>query len=134
SSLRLMLYGFVLAALLLIATIAYFIFRNAAVRRRVAVKAREVQPAIPSVADEGSHAGLLSAEGWLELARRHAALGEWRLVLRALYLATLARLAAEGLVSLARFKTNLDYEREIRRRAIGKPEVPASFAVRRREF
>jgi hypothetical protein len=134
STLRLMLYGFILAALLLIATIAYFIFRNAAVRRRVTVKAREVQPAIPSVADEASHAGLLSAEGWLELARRHAALGEWRLVLRALYLATLARLAAEGLVSLARFKTNLDYEREIRRRAIGKPEVPARFAVRRREF
>jgi hypothetical protein len=38
------------------------------------------------------------------------------------------------LVSLAKFKTNLDYEREVRRRALSRGEVAARFATRRRAF
>jgi len=59
---------------------------------------------------------------------------EWRLALRALYLATLAGLAADGLISLAKFKTNLDYERELRRRALTRHELVARFAARRKMF
>ena len=75
-----------------------------------------------------------AADGWLALAREQMERGEWRLALRALYLATLARLAGEGLISLATFKTNLDYEREVRRRALSRAEVVTRFAARRREF
>ena len=46
----------------------------------------------------------------------------------------LAQLAAEGLISLARFKTNLDYERELRRRALSRVEVVGRFVMRRRAF
>lgn len=54
---------------------------------------------------------------WLKLAEQHRASGNLRLALRALYLSTLAALGRTGLISLARGKTNLDYLRELRRRA-----------------
>ena len=43
--------------------------------------------------------------------------GELRLAIRAFYLATLAHLADRNLISLARFKSNRDYERELQRRS-----------------
>ena len=49
-------------------------------------------------------------------------------------LATLAQLAAERLITLAVFKTNLDYERELRRRALSQTEIVTRFTARRREF
>jgi hypothetical protein len=88
----------------------------------------------PDLASEDLHPDRLPADGWLALAREQAARGQWSLAQRALYLALLASLAAEGLISLARFKTNLDYERELRGRALSRGEVPARFSVRRREF
>ncbi len=88
----------------------------------------------PDLRDENVEASRLPAEGWLELARRQAAAGEWRLALRALFLATLARHAHEGLLSLAKFKTNLDYEGELRRRARSRQAVVEDFGRRRRQF
>ena len=43
-------------------------------------------------------------------------------------------MAAEGLLSLAKFKTNLDYERELRRRALSREEIVTRFTARRRGF
>lgn len=88
----------------------------------------------PDLRDENVEASRLPAEGWLELAREQAAAGEWRLALRALFLATLARRAREGLLSLAKFKTNLDYEGELRRRALNRTAVIEDFRHRRRQF
>jgi hypothetical protein len=88
----------------------------------------------PDLRDERTHAAQMPADGWLALAREQMAKGEWRLALRALYLATLARHAADGLLTLAKFKTNLDYERELRRRAVLQPEVPVRFAAHRLNF
>lgn len=84
--------------------------------------------------DDNVQAAQLPSDGWLRLAREQAALGEWRLALRALYLAHLARLGAEGLLTLRRHKTNLDYERELRRRALQRAGLPEWFSARRREF
>ncbi|RXK53325.1 hypothetical protein ESB00_16645 [Oleiharenicola lentus] len=91
-------------------------------------------PAAPDLRDETVEASRLPAEGWLDLARQQAAAGEWRLALRALFLATLARHAQEGLLSLAKFKTNLDYESELRRRARSRQAVVEDFGRRRRQF
>jgi hypothetical protein len=88
----------------------------------------------PDLRDENVEASRLPADGWLELARRQMAAGEWRLALRALFLATLARHAHEGLVSLAKFKTNLDYETELRRRAHSRAGLVEEFGGRRRQF
>ncbi|HEY1849042.1 MAG TPA: hypothetical protein VGG37_07540 [Opitutaceae bacterium] len=90
--------------------------------------------ALPDLASEDIQAAQLPADGWRALAREQMARGEWRLAQRALYLATLATLSVQGLVSLARFKTNLDYEREVRRRSLARTEIPTRFAARRREF
>jgi len=92
-------------------------------------------PAVtPDLRDENVEASRLPAEGWLDLARQQVAAGEWRLALRALFLATLARRAREGLLSLARFKTNLDYEAELRRRARQNTALVEEFRRRRRQF
>jgi hypothetical protein len=37
-------------------------------------------------------------------------------------------------VSLAKSKTNLDYEREVRRRALGRREITDGFAARRSAY
>ena len=88
----------------------------------------------PDLNDEKLEASRLPSHEWLELARAQLALGEWRLALRALYLGSLANLGARGLVNLARAKTNLDYERELARRAAGRAEVVAGFRARRLSF
>ncbi len=55
--------------------------------------------------------------------------GELRLALRAMYLATLAHLANREIVTIARFKSNHDYETEVNRRARGSPELLAAFSA-----
>jgi hypothetical protein len=90
--------------------------------------------AVPDLQDESTQAAQLPLEGWLALAREQLERGEWRLAWRALYLATLSRLAAQGLVSLAKSKTNLDYEREVRRRAPSRQETAAWFSAKRGGF
>jgi hypothetical protein len=88
----------------------------------------------PDLNDEKLEASRLPSHEWLDLVRQQLARGEWRLALRALYLGTLANLGSRGLVSLARAKTNLDYERELARRAAGRTDVVASFRERRLSF
>jgi hypothetical protein len=56
-------------------------------------------------------------EGWLKLARELAQAGNLRLALRASYLAGLAHLGQRQLITIARYKSNFDYDRELRRRA-----------------
>jgi hypothetical protein len=131
---RALLYVFIGLAVVLILWVIWLVVKQA---RRVApavVAAQAVAAATPDLRDENIQAAQLPADGWLALARQQAALGEWRLALRALYLATLARLATDGLISLAKFKTNLDYERELRRRALSRTEVVNGFSIRRRQF
>lgn len=88
----------------------------------------------PDLRDESVEASRLPAHEWLALARTQLAAGEWRLAWRALFLATLATHAHDGLLSLAKFKTNLDYERELRRRAHGRATLVEDFRSRRRAF
>lgn len=134
SGVRAMLYLFIGAAVLLIAWVIWLMVKQGRRGAAPVMAARAVTAAQPDLGDENVQAALLPADGWLALAREQAARGEWRLAWRALYLATLARHAAEGLLSLAKFKTNLDYERELRRRAPSRPEAVARFAARRRGF
>ncbi len=133
SVLRVLLYVFIGVAVLLIGWVIWLMVRGSRLSARPVLAATAVAAA-PDLRDENVQAAQLPADGWLALAREQAAKGEWRLAWRALYLATLARLAAEGLVSLAKFKTNLDYERELRRRALSRTEIVARFAVRRRAY
>jgi hypothetical protein len=94
---------------------------------RQEVVTAEVLPAQPDLADENVMASQLPEDEWLKLARELAAQGDLRRAMRALYLASLAHLAARELVSIARFKTNRDYQIEVARRARPQPELRRAF-------
>jgi hypothetical protein len=129
-----MVYGFIALLVLLLVWVVWIVVRQWQRSRVTVVAAEAVAFATPDLRDHNVHAGQLAPDEWLQLAQTEMARGEWRLALRAVYLATLARFAADGLVSLARFKTNLDYEREVRRRATARTEVVDRFRERRRTF
>ena len=81
----------------------------------------------PDLRAEHVSADQLPEDGWIALALEMAAKGEWRLALRALYLASLAHLAQRELVRLAPSKSNHEYRQELRRRARALPAVQQAF-------
>jgi hypothetical protein len=94
----------------------------------------EALPAMPDLADENVTAEQLPEDSWSQLARELFDRGELRLALRAFYLASLAHLATRNLITLARFKSNRDYERELARRGHVLAEVPALFGENVTDF
>jgi hypothetical protein len=93
--------------------------------------ATQAEPTIivtPDLADENISASDLPVARWLALARDLLARGELRLGLRALYLAGLAQLADRNWLTIARYKSNRDYEHELRRRAHAFPGLIHSFS------
>jgi len=79
------------------------------------IEAMPLQP-VPDLTDENVGADQLPEDGWTRLARELLGRGEFRLALRAFYLATLAHLAEHSLITLARFKSNMEYQQELQRR------------------
>ncbi len=127
---------YVLLALVIVAA-GLVAFRQWRRRSRVTNTAVAAAPPAAPVADLESEdvlASQLPEEEWLLLARELAAKGEYRLALRAWFLATLAGLAARGALSIARHKSNHDYARELQRRNRDRVEWPAAFAESVRTF
>jgi hypothetical protein len=115
-----------LAALACLLTI--FILRSR--RRKAALKPAVAATAIesaPDLTDETIRADQLPEDGWTRLARQLMENGEYRLAMRAYYLATLANLAQRNLVGIAHFKSNRDYENELRRRGHSIPALASLF-------
>jgi hypothetical protein len=122
---QVLLFTLVAAAL---CVLAIFIIR--AWRKRTlnseAVTAEAIQPA-PDLSDENVAADQLPEDGWTKLGRELLERGEFRLAMRAFYLSSLAHLAQRNLISIARFKSNRDYENELRRRAHAIPTLLPVF-------
>ena len=97
--------------------------------RRTEFVRAQIVPARPDLNDENVTAAQLPEDEWLKLAREMLDKGELRLALRAFYLATLAHLAAREIVSIARFKSNRDYENEVNRRARGSADLRTAFSA-----
>ncbi len=91
--------------------------------------ASEPVQTVPDLADENLGADQLPEDGWTRLGREFLARGELRLALRAFYLASLAHLAKRHLISLAKFKSNRDYETELRRRGHSLPDLLRLFGI-----
>jgi hypothetical protein len=125
---------FVVIVVVLLLGVGVLAWRRRRVFKQPKITAEAITTAVPDLRDENTHATQLPMDGWVTLAREKIASNEWRLAWRALHLATLAHLAGNGWVSLAKFKTNLDYEREIRRKAASKGEVASWFSFRSRAF
>jgi len=96
-------------------------------RRPPQILQTEALQSVPDLTDESVDADQLPEDGWTKLARELLARGEFRLALRAFYLASLAHLAERNLLSLARFKSNHDYELELGRRAHSFPNLLQVF-------
>jgi hypothetical protein len=89
---------------------------------------------LPDITKEEITADEFSTNRWLELARELMEEGEARLALRALYLGSLSHLARIGLITVAAFKSNRDYERELWRKAHTMPDLLSAFAQNVRIF
>jgi hypothetical protein len=113
------------AALVLV----YFILKRWRPKGR-GKKAEAVATAsVPDLSREDVTADQLPEDQWLALATKLAGEGELRLAIRALFLSALAILAGRQWIALARFKSNRDYERELRRRAASVPQALSAFGA-----
>lgn len=82
----------------------------------------------PDLNDEGTKADDLPANRWLALAEEFTVKGDLRLAMRALYLATLAYLAEHQMITIEIYKSNREYEQELRRRVHEREELLVTFS------
>jgi hypothetical protein len=107
--------------------IVFFIWRNRKSKISTASIAAEPVQSVPDLNNEDVVADQLPEEGWQRLAQDLLSRGELRLALRAMFMATLAHLARTRFITIARFKSNQDYQREFRRRVTERPELQNAF-------
>jgi uncharacterized membrane protein len=125
TSVQLLLWVLVAVVMSVLAILFYRVWQG---RRKIrSLVASEPILQVPDVADENTAADQLPEEEWTKLARELLARGELRLAMRAFYLASLSHLANRNLISIARFKSNREYERELRRRGHSFPELLSIF-------
>lgn len=89
---------------------------------------------MPDLTREDIAADELPRNRWLEIAQELIGQGNYRLALRALFLAELSFLAEEGMIQLARYKSNLDYRRELMRRGDSSGVVLEAYVQSARLF
>ncbi len=119
----------ILLLLLLLAVLTFVFFRIWRRHRTGTVEAAVAGVApLPDLNDEGTKADDLPANRWRVLAEELTAKGELRLAMRALYLATLAYLAEHEMITIEIYKSNRDYEQELRRRAHEREELLVIFS------
>ncbi len=85
-------------------------------------------PTLLELPDDGLAAAHLPDDEWLKMARDFLAKGELRPAIRAMFLASLSRLARTEQLSLARHKSNRDYTKELQRRSHDMPGIIKAFA------
>lgn len=119
---------FIILLVLVVCGVAFLLFRAFRQRRRrpEAVSSEPILPA-PDLADESVGAEQLPEDGWIKLGRELMERGELRLALRAFYFASLAHLSARSLITIARFKSNREYQRELDRRGHALPQLISQF-------
>ena len=86
------------------------------------------------LSDPGLVASDLPEQEWLRLARESMERGDARSALRALFLAMLSQLGARRLIVISRYKSNLDYARELARRGKNIAGLDALFRGSARRY
>ena len=125
----------VILLIVLVVILAYIFVRIWQRRRPRPVDiVRAATVAAPDLTDENVKADDLSTRRWLTLAGELAEKGELRLAMRALYLATLAHLADHELITIEVYKSNREYERELKRRAHDHQELISIFSSNLNSF
>jgi hypothetical protein len=114
-SLRTLLYVLLSVLLVIMAFILWRTMKSHG-KEVLPVTSEPVQPS-PDLTDDRTKADELPPNRWLMLAKELMEKGDLRLALRAFYLATLAHLSDHGLLTIEGYKSNREYETELRRRA-----------------
>jgi hypothetical protein len=123
-----------LIAIVAVVAVVAMVFSSVARRRKPAIAVIASAAAPPDLRSENLVADQLPEDGWRELAREYASRGELVLALRAAWLAGLAHLGRRELIGIARYKSNRDYDRELRRRARERPPLLGAFDDNLRAF
>jgi len=95
-------------------------------RRSVTTVARPLAAPVDILAEDVT-ADSLPADEWMNMAREFLAKGEFRLAIRAMFLACLAHLAGREVITIAAHKSNRQYLGELERRARGEPAMLSAF-------
>ena len=118
---------YLLMAVILV-VLAWAIYRRRLFQRRGAKPAAADPVPVVLLEEEGLTADRLPEEAWLDLAAKCLAEENFRLALRALFLANLAWLGRLEFVAIHPGKTNREFELELRRRARPFPEARELFS------
>ena len=123
--------GLLIMLLVLAAGVSIYLFWRIWQRRRIkpVPVQSETLSVVPDLTDDGVKADELPANRWLAMAKELWAQGSVRLAMRAFYLAALAHLGEHNLINIEAYKSNLDYEHELQRRAHDSPELLAAFST-----
>jgi hypothetical protein len=103
-------------------------------QRAVTPQAAPALAPTPDLESEDTTADQLPEDEWLRLARQKVEDGDLRQALRALFLAVLSLLGAQGLILIRKSKSNFDYERELRRKLDPVPQLDEIFSADRKLF
>lgn len=113
-SAHILLYA--LLAILLCITAIYF-WRTRRIKKGIQnLVTTTAYPDMPDLRDEQISGDELSPNRWLRVAKELMNKGSLQLALRAFYLASLSHLAENEMITIASYKSNRDYEMELRRR------------------
>jgi hypothetical protein len=115
----------VVLSALLVLFLGYAWYRR---RGRILTVSSETLAPTPDLGEDDVEADALPVERWITLAQELREKGSLRLALRALYLAILAHLAARDMITVAKYKSNGEYKKELNRRAHEREELVTRFS------
>jgi hypothetical protein len=92
------------------------------------LEAESTSIASPDISREEVLGDELPCDQWIDMAKDMAARGNLRLALRAFFLAAIAHLAHNRLIQVTRFKSNMDYVRELKQRVHVYPGIETAFS------
>ena len=116
--------------ILLVCLLIFIVWRHFLSRKKPPARLEgQALPSIPDLTDEYVNPVELPVDRWLKMGYDLMKKQDLRLALRAFYLAVLAHLADKDMISIAKYKTNMDYVSELQRRAHEHRELLDLFSI-----
>ena len=110
-----------------VSALVILLLRIARQRRLTAATTARPVESLPDITDEDVVADQLPADDWMAMASDFLSRGEWRLAVRAMFLAALAHLAVRGNITIALYKSNREYATELLRHARDREHLLHAF-------